>query len=335
MKYPCRSPFLLYNRIDEDSFRIHNILDAKSYHLNLEFVSFLRQLNGRRDPYTIFPRHSKWYIRQLIRELKHCGMLAPEKSFVRLGLGCYIFPLFYCYFGRIAKKLAKLWNYFLLLACIPVLILGIRTQTYILTHPYLLAYGVKNVKACIIPGLLLGLSIAAICHELSHAYVALAYKGHIYMMGVGIHFFMPTAFVFMDIKHIRNKFYQMQIHAAGIEMNFLLYGIFMGMVLTHFFNPFIMYSIAIVNLLTGIFNLFPITGLDGLKILSAFLEKKDLFQSALNRIKYPKETKTSSTCFNIMSLVASYVLVILQLLIPLSIVLELYGWIDIILYVLS
>lgn len=118
-------------------------------------------------------------------------------------------------------------------------------------------------------------------------------------------------------------------------MNFLLYGIFMGMVLTHFFNPFIMYSIAIVNLLTGIFNLFPITGLDGLKILSAFLEKKDLFQSALNRIKYPKETKTSSTCFNIVSVVASYLLVILQLLIPLSIVLELYGWIDIILYVLS
>ena len=155
------------------------------------------------------------------------------------------------------------------------------------------------------------------------------------MMGVGIHFFMPTGFVFMDIKHIRNKFYQMQIHAAGIKMNFLLYGIFMGMVLTHFFNPFIMYSIALVNLLTGIFNLFPITGLDGLKILSAFLEKKDLFQSALNRIKYPKETKTSSTCFNIVSLVASYLLVILQLLIPLSIVLELYGWIDIILYVLS
>ena len=57
-------------------------------------------------------------------------------------------------------------------------------------------------------------------------------------------------------------------------MNFLLYGIFMGMVLTHFFNPFIMYIIAIVNLLTGIFNLFPITGLDGLKFLSAFLEKK-------------------------------------------------------------
>ena len=181
MSYPRRSPFLLYNRIDEDSFRIHNILDAKSYQLNLEFVSFLRQLNGRRDPYTIFPRHSKWYIRQLIRELKHCGMLAPEKSLVRLGFGCYIFPLFYCYFGRIAKKLAKLWNYFLLLACIPVLILGIRTQTYILTHPYLLAYGVKNVKACLIPGLLLGLSIAAICHELSHAYVALAYKGHIYI----------------------------------------------------------------------------------------------------------------------------------------------------------
>ena len=109
----------------------------------------------------------------------------------------------------------------------------------------------------------------------------------------------------------------------------------MGMVLTHFFNPFIMYSIAIANLLTGIFNLFPISGLDGLKILSAIFEKKDLFQSALNRIKYPKETKTSSVCFNIVSLVASYLLVILQLLIPLSIVGELYGWIDIILYVLS
>ena len=155
------------------------------------------------------------------------------------------------------------------------------------------------------------------------------------MMGLGIHFFMPTAFVFMDTKHISKKFYQMQIHAAGIETNFLLYGIFMGMVLTHFFNPFIMYSIAIANLLTGIFNLFPISGLDGLKILSAFLEKKDLFQSALNRIKYPKETKTSSACFNIVSLVASYLLVILQLLVPLSIVGELYGWIDIILYVLS
>ena len=136
MSYPKRSPFLLYNKIDEDSFRIHNILNAKTYQLNLEFVSFLRQLNGRRDPYTTFPRHSKWYIRQLIRELKHCEMLAPKKSLMRLGFGCYIFPLFYCYFGRIAKKLAELWNYFLLVACIPVLILGIRTQTYILAHPY-------------------------------------------------------------------------------------------------------------------------------------------------------------------------------------------------------
>ena len=334
MSCPRRSPFLLYNQIDEDNYRIHNFLNAKSYQLNLEFVSFLRQLNGRRDPYTIFPQHSKWHIRQLIRELKRCEMLAPDKGLVRLGFGCYIFPLLYCYFGRIAKKLAKFWNRFLLMACIPVLIFGIWAKTYILTHPYLLAYGVKNVKACLIPGLLLGLSIAAICHELSHAFVALSYKGHIFMMGVGIHFFMPTAFVFMDTKHIHNKFYQMQIHAAGIEMNFLLYGIFMGMVLTHF-NPFILYIIAIVNLLTGIFNLFPITGLDGLKILSAFLEKKDLFQSALHRIKYPKETKTSSACFNVVSLVASYLLVILQLLIPLSIVGELYGWIDIILYVLS
>lgn len=42
MSYPCRSPFLLYNRIDEDNFRIHNILNAKSYQLNLELLSFLR-----------------------------------------------------------------------------------------------------------------------------------------------------------------------------------------------------------------------------------------------------------------------------------------------------
>mgnify|MGYP000632428320 CR=1 FL=1 len=46
MRYPRRSPFLLYNKIDEDSFRIHNILNAKTYQLNLEFVSFLRQLKG-------------------------------------------------------------------------------------------------------------------------------------------------------------------------------------------------------------------------------------------------------------------------------------------------
>ena len=117
------------------------------------------------------------------------------------------------------------------------------------------------------------------------------------MMGVGIHFFMPTGFVFMDIKHIRNKFYQMQIHAAGIEMNFLLYEIFMGMVLTHFFNPFIMYSIAIANLLTGIFNLFPISGLDGLKILSAIFEKKDLFQYSIFSSLLPIGHFTASYSF--------------------------------------
>ena len=154
MSCPRRSPFLLYNQIDEDNYRIHNFLNAKSYQLNLEFVSFLRQLNGRRDPYTIFPQHSKWHIRQLIRELKRCEMLAPDKGLVRLGFGCYIFPLLYCYFGRIAKKLAKFWNRFLLMACIPVLIFGIWAQTYILTHPYHLVYGVQNVKACLIPGLL-------------------------------------------------------------------------------------------------------------------------------------------------------------------------------------
>lgn len=330
MKYPCRSPFLLYNRIDKDSFRIHNVLNAKTYQVSIEFVSFLRQLNGRRDPYTIFPQHSKWYIRQLIRELKHCEMLAPKKSFLHFGFGYYIYPMLYCYFGRVAKILAKLWNQFLMIGCIPILIFGIWVQTYIIVNPSILVRGVQNIKACVIPGIILGVGIATLCHELSHAYVGLAYNSHVFMMGIGIQFFLPVGFVFMDTRHIRNKFHLMQIHAAGIEVNFLLYGIFMGTVLTPFFTPFLMYIMAMMNLCMAIYNLLPLVGLDGLTILSDFLGKKDLYQSALNRIKNPQKVENSSGFFNLLSLVASYLLIILQILTPLSLLVDLYACIHLI-----
>ena len=113
MNYPRRSPFLLYNRIDKDSFRIHNILNAKTYQLNLEFVSFLRQLNGRRDPYTIFPQHSRWYIRQLIRELKHCEMLAPKKVLCALVLAAISFLCF----TAILEESPKSWLSFRIIFC--------------------------------------------------------------------------------------------------------------------------------------------------------------------------------------------------------------------------
>ena len=79
-------------------------------------------------------------------------------------------------------------------------------------------------------------------------------------------------------------------------------------------NPFIMYLIALENLVMAIYNLLPLDGFDGIKILSIVFGKNDLLKHARKVIK--KRKYMERTLRRLATLSISYALVGFQLVIP-------------------
>lgn len=322
MKYPRRSPYLIFRRIGRNECRVKNYLHSETWRTDHMTATFLRQLNGRRNPCDLLPDCSENYVRQLIRDLEKCNLLAPKKEALKIGTGSWLYPLIYCYPGKAQRRLAQIWNYILMVMFVPLFWQGIYTHSR-------LSHISAQSKGELYAGMLTGVVAGMLLHELSHTCAGLAYGGRLFEIGVGMQFFMPMGYVLLDDSDIENRFQRIQVIASGIEMNLLLYGIFMCLIPAGFVSPFVMYLAAMVNLGMAIINLLPLDGLDGIRILSVVFRKNDLLKQARTLIKRRKHYRKNPG--RAVAVAASYALVGFQIVLPLMMAYELFCLVKLIL----
>ena len=126
MKYPRRSPYLIFSRVSMGEYKVKNYFHSVTYRTDHTTATFPRHLNGKQNPYNLLPECREDYVRQLIRDLEKCNLLAPAKKEPRsIGKGCWIFPFIYCYPGKAQRRLAQIWNCILMLMFVPLLMQGI------------------------------------------------------------------------------------------------------------------------------------------------------------------------------------------------------------------
>ena len=324
MKYPKRSPYLSFKRTEKDKYIIKDFLYSDAYQANAQTAAFLKQLDGKHNPYDLLPELSKADVRQAISHLDDCNLLAPKKKFLKLGLGHYMYPLIYCYPNKLHKRLAALWNFLLMIMCIPMLALGLYIQANVKSQIY------WQSKSELYMAMLLGIVLGIIIHELSHTCSGLTYNGRLYEIGIGTRFFLPMGYVLLDDDPIKNHFHKIQFFAAGIEANILLYGIFMCLASNGFGSPIIMYLAGIENLGLAIANILPLDGLDGMKILSTVFRKDDLLQHAKKLVKKNSSNGVHVSLRRTICISASYALIVFQMVLPLLVIYNGYSLIRLI-----
>lgn len=317
MKYPRRSPYLICKRTGRDEYMMEHYLYSEKYLMDHKTVSFLKQLDGKHNPYDLLSDSSRQQVGRMLKELKACDLLAPKKTLLKLGVGSCIYPLIYCYPNKLQKWFAKFWNTFLMIMYIPMLITGVVLQSRG-THTYMRCK--DELYLAMFIGVLFGITF----HELSHACAGIAYNGHLFEIGIGTQYFLPMGYVLIDNSSVESRMKRIQIDAAGIEMNLFLYGVFMCMSAAGFWNPFVMKLSGTINLAMAILNALPLSNFDGMKILAIITGKKDVLEHAKKLIRHRKRYLRKPACRArcIAALTASYGLVGFQLLLPMLLIYE-------------
>ncbi len=260
-KYPRMANYLTASKCADGQYAVRDHMMQKWVIMTAEEYRFLRYLNGKRNPFS-YPRLEKREIKELLRKLDYCELLRKG----RLQIDSIFSVRFAVYFPLRAKRgksvLWRLLNGLLLISFIPVLAGGIFS--FLQADP-----GISN--DAILPGAIGGMFIGMVMHELGHAVAALASGGHVFEIGVSWRGLLPGAYVLIDEEQAQTVFERIQISAAGVEMNFLLAGIFLLMNANACDGNGMIFWFAVINGVMGLINLLFSGGMDGAKIMECIL----------------------------------------------------------------
>jgi len=178
--------------------------------------------------------------------------------------------------------LAYLSNSLLLISWLPVLITGI----------VLFARNLEIIEFDLLwTGYFIGLICGVLFHEFGHAFAGISYGAKVFEMGVMLMYrILPGAYVLLDVSTVKKRLQRIQINAAGVEMNFLLCGIFLVLGVVNPLLGGMFLNAAICNAFLGALNLTFIKGLDGAAILSNLLGVDDIIDRA-RRIVFNREAR--------------------------------------------
>ncbi len=263
MKYP------LYNNwLDIQKIKGMNLVIVRDYGKDkLSFVSQQDIENSRRidghDPYRLFGSCTRKEVDRYLNYLLDVGLIR-NNHFIRTGkISAHITIL--TPRQKMSQMICKKYASALSFVFGPLFVLGALLgggQIYMWGIPHITGW-VWNV------GILLGLIIGASLHELSHGIMAWAYGAKLYEAGITL-IPIPGAYVLIDDDMIDSKG-RIQILAAGIEMNLLVFGI--SMIIFYVCNISIFAVVGLMNLALAVENMMIIPGLDGYAIMKQVMEK--------------------------------------------------------------
>lgn len=312
-RYPKISNVLTYRRVDEHSFEVVNHLTDNKYVMGNKIVRYVRKLDGFTHPYKIQTPLGKEEIDNVIKFLDENDLIRHSDT-VRDSFGTILTALWIPKRTTIFRPFARKVNTLLMFLWAPVLIAGI----------VLFAYNAEAVEFNgIWTGFFLGLFFGTLFHELGHFFAGVSYRARVFEMGVMLtNWILPGAYVFMDGTRVKKRFQRIQIHAAGVEMNFLLCGVFLALGACFPLLGGVFLAAAICNGFLGLINLTFMDGLDGTSIVSDLLGVEDFVDCARN-IVFNSEAREKIICRDpggYATVAVCYILFVLQIVLPVILV---------------
>ena len=270
-RYPKISNALTYKRAGDLVAVVDHLTDRR-FTLGIRVVRYIRNLDGFTHPYQIPTALSRAEIDGIIRFLGENDLLRRGDT-MRISWGTVLKTLWIPRRSLFLRIVAGISNALLVLFWLPVLVAGI-----LLFGGRLDEIGFDWIWI----GYMIGLLCGMLFHEMGHAFAGISYGARVFEMGVMVMYcILPGAYVLLDQTPVKKRWQRIQINAAGVEMNFLLCGVFLllGAGIPSLGGMFL--NAAICNGLMGALNLTFIKGLDGTAIMS------DLFgtDNIIDRVK--------------------------------------------------
>lgn len=317
MKYPTLANWIRFKRTSENEYEIVDLLHDKRITTDAYTVWFIRQLNGKRNPYLIDKTKTKDEV-DLLLDRFETKEIIRDKRFLSKNI---FQTLITVWRPRVTSnlRLASFFINFLMMISFVPLILFSAAYFILFVNDISLDY--------IITGSVAGLIVGLALHELGHMIACLGYGGRVFEVGLGLNFFLPCAYVLMNENHIKTRMRKVQVSAAGIEMNFLLASLCLFLA-THieFLSGFLL-GAAIQNVFLAFLNLTLIDGFDGMAIMNEILgtdsaveKAKRVTKSKVLRKRLKKDGVSGRT-----TIFACYILRIMQIGLPVVVLLNIVG----------
>lgn len=320
-EYPKFANWVSIHRIKEtDRFLVKDHLLEGEYEFgDVEYVRFVKSLDGETDPYTINTSLSRDDVEHFLNFLNE-NELVRYGRVVKIGVGSALFSiLFPKRAAPIKRIIARILSFLLLVSFIPVFTTG--------------CYFFPKIDIDFNPlqtviGYVLGLATAMIVHEVfGHGLANVAYNiiGKNYEIGIMVqHFVMFGAYVLLDEQQIKKRWHRIQTLAAGVEQNFLTAGL--SLILSYYVPSIstILFNIGISNAIIGLINLLLVNGLDGYHIFCELLGcDHDIVGQAvtafMNRSFLPKGSTSN------MKILSSFFIIVTQAAFPILLVINVLG----------
>lgn len=322
MKYPFLSNWIEFRRIPErDVYYVKNYVLDKSCYISSEKMQFARKLDGKTHPAKIRGNRSIPETVNLINELDSLGVIRRDGG--RLATGDFSFSKTIVRTRNTKKKkdCARVLNMLLLLSFIPVVIAGIYAFLHINTPSNSAA--LLESKAVIMIIGVLSVIVAGSVHELCHGIACRAYGGRVFEYGFSVSL-LPCFYTLLDDSNVKSRLKRIQIYAAGVEGNLLLFGSFLllSALLTNIRT--ILFLAAGTNLAMSIVNILAISGTDGMRIIFLLIGINESYGikdiKLITRKTHRKKLVKSEGCLGYAKLTICYILLLVQLLLPVIII---------------
>lgn len=264
-RYPRLCSWMLFKNLENGRCRIFDGVNKQFYTVDREAGWLLQQLDGKTDPYHVgLP---EWQVDAVLEYFDDKDLL----RYHRLGFGGLgiMYTLFYPKATPQKRRIAFHLNRMLYCSFLPVLIAGM----------YLMFSTFTEISSTL-TGSVLGSIVGLTLHEFGHAISCLAYGGFVYEAGIGTSYLIvPVGYVLLETYFIKDHMKKAQVYAAGVEMNFMLAGIFAALTVTQA-DPSFFFSAAMGNIVLGCLNLILIGSIDGMRIIAELIGINDLVDNA-------------------------------------------------------
>lgn len=258
--YPKLADWTVVCRLGGEKIKVINDLTNEAFETDQgqPYVDFITALDGESDPYELpsaFTRTERSLIlrelseHQLLRNGRWLNNTVREKSFA------LIVPRR----KENASRFFTVVNKLLYTLFLPVFVCG----------TLLFQTGDVDIQGLSIAGLIVGILLGIVLHEAAHACAALSYGGKLYEAGVHLTFLLlPGAYILTSYEDHLAPQKQIQIYAAGIEMNAILAGVSFFLLSIRPQGGEFFFSTAWANFAMVMINLMVFAGSDGSWILA-------------------------------------------------------------------
>ena len=275
LHYPRAVNWLTWKKNKDGTYQVRDCLTGDVYTMGNRVFRFLRRLDGKHDPLSVLPGVAPREAHEMLDALSREELLRNSNVLCKSFLSVY-FTLWSPKKTRARSAAPGILDTLRMLLWLPICLFGV-----------LVFWNSRTPLSSESPwfGILLGIFVGAIAHELSHGLSCLHWGGRIFEVGIMMHYGIPGMYVLMDQSSIRSQAHKALVSSAGIEMNLMLVGIFGVLSAAYPTFSFSFFMAAFMNLWLAFINLLPAPSVDGMHVMCALLGDENAVQTAEKAIR--------------------------------------------------